>query len=407
VITEDILLEALRSHAGIDAAQTGEVSLRKEIRRVIDACPQPHRLLDVTSAEWQALLEAALVPETWFFRNMEAFDALARWVTASWLPAHPGECLRVLSLPCATGEEPYAIAMCLLEAGLTPDLFKIRAGDISEVSLARAGAAAYRRNSFRTGFDEARFGKYFDELGDGVRRVTPALRGLVEFDLMNLVNPARPWPQSHVIFCRNALIYFGQDTQCEVVTRLHAALSDDGILFLGPVEPPVALQCGFVAAKLPMAFACVKNAGVTAALAPPQPPAPPPRKPRRSPPDAKISVPRLRNAAPIASPAAAPTGDSLEVARLLADAGDEAAAADMLERLAVTAAPSPEFFCLRGVVSDALGLGELAEAYYRKALYLDPGHHETLTHLALLLALDGRHAAAAQVRRRARQIPPR
>jgi len=265
MISEDILLEALRSHAGIDAAQTGEVSLRKDIRRAINACTHPERLLNTASTEWLALLETALVPETWFFRNIEAFDALARWVTKTWLPAHPGQCLRVLSLPCASGEEPYAIAMCLLEAGLSPDHFKIRAGDISACSLALAGEATYRRNSFRSGFDEARFGKYFDDLGGGARRVTQSLRGLVEFELMNLVNPSRPLPQSQVIFCRNALIYFGEHTQREVVTRLHSTLSDDGILFLGPVEPPVALQCGFVTAKLPMAFACLKKPATSTA----------------------------------------------------------------------------------------------------------------------------------------------
>ena len=159
MISEDSILEALRSHAGIDAAQTGEASLRKEIRRAIDACQHPERLLDTSSREWAAVLESSLVPETWFFRNMEAFDALAEWVAGTWVPAHPGACLRVLSLPCATGEEPFSIAMCLLEAGLAR--FKVRAGDISENSLAIAREATYRRNSFRTGFDESRFGKYF------------------------------------------------------------------------------------------------------------------------------------------------------------------------------------------------------------------------------------------------------
>ena len=261
MISEDAILEALRTHAGIDPAQTGEASLRKEIHRAIRECPHPASLLDTGSAEWKALLETVLVPETWFFRNLEAFEALAEWVTGTWLPAHPAEPLRVLSLPCATGEEPYGIAICMIEAGLPPERIHLRAGDLSEASLARAGEAAYRRNSFRAGFDEPRFGKYFEDLDHGVRRVTAPIREMVAFEPMNLVDPRQPLPPSHVIFCRNALIYFGLETQREVVKRLHAALSDDGILFLGPVEPPVALTCGFASAKLPMAFACVKDAG--------------------------------------------------------------------------------------------------------------------------------------------------
>ena len=398
MISEDSILEMLRSHAGIDAAQTGEASLRKDIRRAIDACQNPNRLLDTSTSEWKALLESSLVPETWFFRNMEAFDALAEWVARAWSPTHPGACLRVLSLPCATGEEPYSIAMRLLEAGLAPGSFKVRAGDISEKSLATARAATYRRNSFRSGFDESRFGKYFESLPGGARRVSDEISEQVDFQMINLADPSAVLPQSDVIFCRNALIYFTGETQRAVVDRLHVALSDDGILFLGPVEPPAALQCGFATAGLPMAFACVKNAGVVKSLPPAGigtsrrpsrsrsalPKRPPSRKPELS-----LAVHRE------------PTADSLEAARTLADAGEEALAAAMLDRLAPSA--EPDFFCLRGIVSGALGRSDLAEVCYRKALYLDPSHHESLAHLTLLLEMDGR--AASHLRRRANKSP--
>jgi chemotaxis protein methyltransferase WspC len=76
----------------------------------------------------------------------------------------------------------------------------------------------------------------------------------------------------------------------------------------------------------------------------------------------------------------------------------------MLDGMAATVVPEPEYFCLRGVVSEALGCRELAEACYRKALYLDPAHHETLAHLAALLEVLGRNEAAAHMRRRANQI---
>jgi len=99
----------------------------------------------------------------------------------------------------------------------------------------------------------------------------------------------------------------------------------------------------------------------------------------------------------------APPDDSLEAARALADTGEEESAAAMLERMPSSA--DPDFFCLRGVVSGALGRTDLAEADYRKALYLDPNHPEALAHLSLLLDLDGRAAAAAQLRRRINNIP--
>ncbi|MCX6878493.1 MAG: chemotaxis protein CheR [Verrucomicrobia bacterium] len=408
MISENDILETLRSHAGIDAAQTGEAFLRAEIRRAIQACAHPHRLLDPATPEWQSLLEASLVPETWFFRHPEAFEALARWTTQTWHPAHPGACLRVLSLPCATGEEPFSIAICLLAAGLTPDLFNIRAGDLSENSLARARQAIYRRNSFRPGFDAAMWGGYFDDVGDGRRRVAARVRGLVGFECMNLVKPSPPLPRCEVIFCRNALIYFARETQHAVLTNLREALSDDGILFLGPVEPPVALQCGFVATRIPMAFACTKMPGAPPSPDPGLPHAPGPRgrarlpapPPPKAAPRAVASVPRQ----PSATTARPPAIHSLESARSLADAGHLSAAADMLEHLAASEQPTAEFFCLHGLVSEALGRGDLAEASYRKALYLDPAHFESLAHLAALLELLGRSPAAAQLRRRANPL---
>jgi chemotaxis protein methyltransferase WspC len=408
MISENDILQTLRIHAGIDAAQTGEASLRMEIRRAISACPHPQRLLDPTTPEWKSLLENSLVPETWFFRNIEAFDALVRWATDTWFPAHPNEPLRVLSLPCATGEEPFSIAICLLEAGVSPDRFQIRAGDISNQSLDRARQAIYRRNSFRSGFDEARFGRYFDALGDGDRQVTADLRKLIDFSCMNLVHPSSPLPRSDVIFCRNALIYFGQDTQVDVIATLRAALSDDGILFLGPVEPPLALQCGFVTAKMPMAFACLPSHGKSGSNNTPNPTDPQTRnRSRLHPPKSKPVAPRTRpgtSARPSSPASAPPAHHSLEIARAHADAGDMHAADVMLKHLSTSEGPSPELFCLHGLVSEALDRGDLAEAYYRKALYLDPAHYETLAHLAALLELNGRRSAAASLRRRAQHL---
>ena len=402
MITGDDILHALRLHAGIDAVQTGEATLRKEIQRAIEACEHPHRLLDPATPEWKDLLESALVPETWFFRNVEAFQALGRWLSGSWRPAHPESCLRILSLPCATGEEPYSLAMWLAEAGA--GRFRILAGDISERSLATARAACYRRNSFRSGFDEERFGKYFEQVGDGSRRVCGAIRSMVDFESMNLAGPQTPIPPADVIFCRNALIYFGVPAQIEALARLHAALSDDGILFLGPVEPPLALQCGFVSAGFPMAFACLKGPAKSEEPAPAMLPSPGPRRVRK--PSRLPAPPAVPACEPDPFHRDLPAADSLESARALADAGDMDAAAGMLDRLAATSGPTPGLFYLRGVLSEALGRADLAEAAYRKALYLDPAHHESLAQLSLLLELGGRAEVAARMRRRAANLLP-
>ena len=78
----------------------------------------------------------------------------------------------------------------------------------------------------------------------------------------------------------------------------------------------------------------------------------------------------------------------------------------MLRRLISAETSSPDLFCLAGVVSESRGKKSEAESLFRKALYLDPGHLESLAHLALLLEIDGRHAAARPLRQRASKLSP-
>ncbi len=417
MITEDDILDSLRRHAGIDAAQTGEASMRAGVRRAMANCAQVGRLLDPQSTEWQALLETMLVPETWFFRNLEAFEALAEWIRNTWLAGGKRRCLRVLCLPCATGEEAYSLAMALLEAGLDASDFRIQAGDISPTALAMARAGNFRRNSFRTGFSEDRHGRFFEPTADpAVRRVSRQVRDCVEFSLINLVDSTTPLPAADVVFCRNALIYFSTATQMEVLKRFYHHLPDDGLLFLGPVEPPVALQCGFFPAGFPMAFACTKVAPPAEKPAwTPKPRAATEPKPtlvrRVVPVVAEQKLPAKPKRAPqIASPIPPAEPKPVEIflsrARSLADAGEVAAAADWLADAPPGAVLHADFFALRGLVHESLGDHTQAEADFRKAVYLNPSHTEALSHLSLLLELQGRTDAAATLRRRARQLPP-
>ena len=106
-------------------------------------------LVSASPNELQALTEAVVVAETWFFRDRAAFAAMARIALEHWLPANPEGVLRLLSLPCASGEEPYSIAMALLDSGFPSKRYRIDAIDISERTLAHAERATYGKNSFR------------------------------------------------------------------------------------------------------------------------------------------------------------------------------------------------------------------------------------------------------------------
>ena len=160
------------------------------------------------------------MPETWFFRDREAFAALALTVYEDWLGAHPEDHLRLLSLPSSTGEEPYSMAMALLDAGFPANRFRVDAVDISARALARAGHAVYGKNSFRgneLGFRD----RHFEATAHGYR-LSDAVRRQVQFQQGNLLAAGfLPGVESYdVIFCRNVLIYFDRAAQDRALTVL-------------------------------------------------------------------------------------------------------------------------------------------------------------------------------------------
>ena len=187
--------------------------------------------------EWAALAPLLTVPETYFFRMPEHFEALA----AEALPEvirRNGErrSLRLLSAGCATGEEAYSLRILLNErfpqlAGWRVSIVGV---DLSEAALGRARLGEYNAWSLRA-TSEARRRANFTAAGK-VFRLNPEARAGVEFRCGNLLDPAANEEPFDVIFCRNVLIYFTEDAIREAVAGLTRRLAAQGFLFLGPAE---------------------------------------------------------------------------------------------------------------------------------------------------------------------------
>jgi chemotaxis protein methyltransferase WspC len=170
------------------------------------------------------------------------------------------------------------------------------------------------------------------------------------------------------------------------------ALADDGILFLGPAEPPILPAAEWRLAAYPMSFSCVKR---PATALPVRPTAT--RTPKR-PHGVKRPAPSVKPSAPSAPPG---SSSLLEKATALADSGKLAEAKKVLHQVLVAEPHNPQAHCLMGIVEEAAGEIERAEACYRKAIYLHPAQIDALQHMVLLLERQGRAQAAAQWRRRA------
>jgi chemotaxis protein methyltransferase WspC len=404
---------------GLDVASVGPAVIEHAVRERQLAChlsdPLAYwQLVHESPAELQRLIEAVVVPETWFFRDRDPFAALGRLMHEESLRTPPERVLRLLSLPCSTGEEPYSMAMALLDAGVPMNRFRIDAIDISDRVLAHGQQGVYRNSSFR-GSDLEFRDRHFAATTGG-HQIADIVRERVHFQQGNLFSSAfAPGVDIYdVIFCRNVLIYFDRSTQARAVAILARLLAPQGSLFVGASETGVFLDTPFVSARIPMAFAFRKAAG-----SPPKPKReatrsiaqPVTRRPVAARADAVRSAGTTHRTAAATPPSPLPRRDrsperstGLDEARQLADRGRFVDAALRCEEHVRQHGPSADTFYLRGLICDAGGDHLDAGTHYRKALYLDPNHGEALMHLALLMEDQGRQPEAQVLRNRMKRL---
>ena len=392
----------LKDTMGLDVASIGIATLERAVLERQRAC----QLRDATAyweraraseTERQALIESVVVSETWFFRDRQAFAALASFIQNEWLRGD--QMIRLLSLPCSTGEEPYSMAMALLDAGVPANRFRIDAIDISGRVLRHAQHAVYGKSSFR-GADFAFRERHFQPVPGG-HRLSEQVRRQVAFRHGNVFATAPVEAGCYAaIFCRNMLIYFDRDAQDRAVAALSRMLAPTGLLFVGSSESGVLHNHPFTSAKMPMAFAFKKGR----ASVEPKRPARVADAPRPAPARRPIVTAQPAASKPAARQSSATSSSTpLDAALALANSGHFAEAAKSCEEHMRIHGPVPEVFYLLGLVRDAVGNHSEAAGYYRKALYLNPRHHDALVHLALLLEKQGESHEAEILLNRARR----
>lgn len=361
------------------------------------------------------LIDATIVPETWFFRDIQIFDVLAGEVRRFAKEGKGGRLPRLLSLPCSTGEEPYSIAMCLLGAGFEVGSAKIEAVDVCRRSIALAQRGMYGRNSFR-GDDIGYRDRFFAP--EGTRyQIGDTVRSMVRFRNGNVLAAglSDELGTFEVVFCRNVLIYFDLASRDLAFGTLSRVVKEGGLLIVTPAEAPLVMGRGFEAVEgLPISF----FRRVAPGASPKAPvPAPGPLHAFKSPFSSSARSPMPRPFAfsgiPITTPAsAAPEkrtkpSELLEQAAKLADEGKLDEAERVCQEFLNRHGPQAEAYYLMGLVYDARGRQSEAGSFYRKTLYLSPTHYEALVHLSAILEVRGDKAEALLMRQRAGRIQGR
>jgi chemotaxis protein methyltransferase WspC len=400
----------LKETIGLDVTSVGPAIIERAVRQrsIVSqavSADEYWRTLQGSRDEQQALIEAVIVPETWFFRYPESFATLAKLASKRLSEINNLRALRILSLPCSTGEEPYSIAMALLDAGLKPHQFKVDGMDVSPLSVDKARRALYGKNSFR-GDDIAYRDRHFTAVGDGYR-LDPRVQEQVRLQVANLLDPGllAGEPPFDFVFCRNLLIYFDQPTQKQVFEVLKRLTHVDGVLFIGPAEGSLLGRLGMRSIGIAQSFAFSRQATPDPEPLPAFVPAPlPVPQPLRKPAPAPVRSRPFASVVPQPSAPKTPGSDTtvlLANIAALANAGKSAEARAACESYLRSHEPVAQVFYWLGLLSDVAGNVLEAQGFYRKALYLEPQHPDALMHLAALLQAQGDAAGARRLQERA------
>ena len=193
------------------------------------------------------VVDAMTTNETFFFRDKMPFDHFRDTILPALIVARAREKrIRIWCTAASTGQEPYSLAMIIKSFGakLAGFRFDILATDLSADVLARAKAGIYSQFEVQRGLPIQLLVKYFAQVGE-TWQIAPEIRAMVQFRPLNLLNDFSPLGAFDLVFCRNVLIYFEQDTKIAVLNRLVRQMPDDGFLSLGAAETVVGLTDAF------------------------------------------------------------------------------------------------------------------------------------------------------------------
>lgn len=220
---------------------------RKRGAETLDALIAELRKGPETSPLVNQVMDAMTTNESFFFRDIKPFDQFQKIVLPHLLKARAEtKRIRIWSAACSSGQEPYSLAMILRDMG--PQLagwrFEILATDISTEMLEKSKAGIYSQFEVQRGLPVQYLVKYFTQMGDKWK-IDPSLREIVHFREFNLLHEPTGLGQFDVIFIRNVLIYFDNQTKCGILSRIYNLMPADGFLYLGGAETVLGISDKF------------------------------------------------------------------------------------------------------------------------------------------------------------------
>jgi chemotaxis protein methyltransferase CheR len=250
----EFLRKLLKDRSGLDLSADKQYLVESRLvplARRAGVAGLPELVQKLRSGGGEALtadvVEAMTTNETFFFRDKVPFDHLRQTILPDLLQARANRrSLRIWCAASSTGQEPYSIAMCLKELGATLAGWRIEilATDLSQAVLEKSRAGIFSQFEVQRGLPIQLLVKHFAQTGE-LWQLNADIRGMVQHRQLNLLQEFSNLGMFDVIFCRNVLIYFDQETKSNIFGRLARVLEPDGYLLLGAAETVVGLTDAF------------------------------------------------------------------------------------------------------------------------------------------------------------------
>jgi chemotaxis protein methyltransferase CheR len=397
-VAEDPTYPALKNHLIKTTGLAFYASRDKELTELIGQRLSTLELRDCSSyaeflkgnesgqAEMEVIIAQLTIGETSFFRDPAQFQAITEVVLPDILERNRfSRKLRIWSAGCATGAEPYSLAILLareFQDRLAGWQVSIYGTDLNRAFLARAEEGKFRAWALRSTSDEVTSECFTNE--GRLWTIRPEYKQCVSFHQMNLVDSefSTSWAEDanfDLILCRNVMIYFSPEMNRRLVGRLYHALDHQGWLIVGATEHNLENYKSF-ATVIASGTKLYQKAAVDAVVAV----------------ELVEAVAIRAAAAPLAAPQAESSHGSVEGLLQLADSGDWQKAAEYGQRLLAKDRLNPEIHFYLGLIFENLGIRTESERSLRQAIYVDRNFALAHYHLGLALQRDGRMPAAAR-----------
>jgi chemotaxis protein methyltransferase CheR len=249
----EYLRKFLRDHSGLDLSADKQYLIESRLLPLARKANLSgigelvQKLQAGSSALVTSVVEAMTTNETFFFRDKVPFDHFRDTIMPEIIKARAGrKSVRIWCAAGSTGQEPYSLAMCLKEMGaaLAGWRIEIIATDLSQEVLEKSKAGIYSQFEVQRGLPIQMLVKYFKQTGE-TWQISPELRAMIQHRQLNLLHDFSQLGSFDVIFCRNVLIYFDQETKVNIFNRLARQIEPDGFLVLGAAETVVGLTDAF------------------------------------------------------------------------------------------------------------------------------------------------------------------